>query len=282
MQIRPQETFPVLYQISDPSDSNTYYVRAVLRNSATGAILKVANLNYVNLTVDSGNSRRFSKNIQAPNDAAGTGFWMDVTISVYTDSGYTTKSTLYQENIDKYLVQERWNPFMASGGGGTTMGGMDKKFKEHAIDYAKIDEIVKGHVKGLDLPEGADLDTLSPHFEDIKAMVRALPKPQDIDLPSHTNMILDAIARHIASIDIPKVDLSPVLKRIDEIQIPEHPDYKPYFENLKSEIKDELKKVQDHLPDKRYTDVMDGLAAHMTGRTKEEDPNINRLKGLLS
>lgn len=288
MQIRPQESFPILYQISDPSDAATYYVRSVIRNSANGAIIQVNGLNFINLTRDPSNTRRFSKLIQAPNDASGLGLFIDIVTSVYTDSGYTVKSTIYEENIDKYLVQERWN---TSWGGGGGLADLPKRLKD-LVDYKRIEDTFKSH---LDLLPPAPIyndrwDEVLGHTGDIKEAISSIriPESQSIDLESHTQRILKGVSDHIRSIPKPEpIDFSPVINRLDSIHIPDFPiEVKKYLDDYKDHIKSELQKIAEAIPHNKCVDLMDKLSESIgdraTGRTKTEDPSTNRVKNLLS
>lgn len=175
IQIQPQEQFPIVRKLGIPNDSNTYYVRAVLRNSITGVIIQVNGLNYVNLT-DTG-SQRFAKTISAPTDPSGNGLYVDITTSVYTDSGYTTLAfDTYSDELSSYLIQQRWNMALGMGGGGG-----------EGISYKKIREIVKEEVSKI---EEVDLSGVKGAIVAVAEQITKLPKPE-------------------------KLDLSPVLKKID-------------------------------------------------------------------
>src|SRR5574337_612585 len=103
MQLEPREYFTIARGLEDYTDSTTYYVRAVIRNARTDALIDTVNL------TDNGN-RRFTKAWQVPADPSGLGFYIIVTTTVYTDSGYTTKAENYLERFEEHLVQNRPNP----------------------------------------------------------------------------------------------------------------------------------------------------------------------------
>lgn len=166
MQLNPRESFTIVRQIEDHTDTNTYYVRAVVRNAKTDVLLATVNL------TDRG-SQRFSKDYLVPADASGNGLWISITTSVYTDSGYTTKSANYGDRLDIYLVQERYqfNPNYPSG---------------PDIDYKRIkkivDETVSEKIKDIDFPE-----PLPPKEVNFSPVIKAIkdidiPKPQEVDL----------------------------------------------------------------------------------------------------
>lgn len=113
MQYRPNEIVGISHLITDPLDVGLYYVRAVLRDSRTNATIRS-----VDLTRDSSNTRRFYGEIQMPDVQQSQSRSVDITTTVYTDSGYTTQSEEHQEVSNMYIVAERWNEAMGFGGGG--------------------------------------------------------------------------------------------------------------------------------------------------------------------
>lgn len=125
MQLQPQEYFTIVRQLQDPADVNTYYVQAVIRNARTDAVIDTINL------TDRG-SRRFSLPWQVPADTSGLGFYISVLTSVYTDSGRTTKSDQYGEEMETYLVDNR---FRNLGGGG---GGSDVDYKKIRVVFQEV------------------------------------------------------------------------------------------------------------------------------------------------
>src|SRR5258707_3851150 len=101
MQLEPLEDFTIARGLEDHTDSTTYYVRAVVRDAKTDALLATVNL------TDQGDAHRFSKKWQIPADQTGQGYYLLITTSVYTDSGYTTKSSNYGDKDETYLVMRR-------------------------------------------------------------------------------------------------------------------------------------------------------------------------------
>lgn len=203
IQLQPSEYFTIVRQIPNHTDSSTYYVRAVIKNSLTDAIIATLNL------TDLG-SRRFKKAWQVPADVSGQGFYIDITTSVYTDSGYTTKSENYGDDNNSFLVQTRAK---AGLGGG---GGVD-------IDYKKIKKM---------------LDTLS------ESIVSAFPKVKEVEITPILNA-LKSLESGLATLndkeDKPD-DLSPVVAQIKDLgasvikevkaQKPTTPDLSPILKKL--------------------------------------------------
>lgn len=208
MQLHPQETFTIVRQIEDHTDTNTYYVRAVIRNAKTDAILSTVNL------TDRGD-RRFAYEYRVPADVSGQGFWIVILTTVYTDAAYTTKSENYGEKMDTYLVQDRYNSNLGGGGG----GGPD-------IDYKKIRKIVHEEVEKVEIPE-----VIIPPYPviDLRPLERKIDQlptsfPEFPSIPVSERVDLSPIMESIAKVkeqidalpkDIPETDLSSIEKSLD-------------------------------------------------------------------
>lgn len=213
MQLAPQEFFTIVRQLADHTDNTTYFVRAVVRNARTDALLDTIDL------VDAGsNSQRFLKEYQVPADTSGEGFYITITSSVYTDSGFTNKSANYGDEANIYLVQER----KQNQGGGHSVF-TDFKQMQEILDVTMADHMGK-------MPKAKDLD-MSPLFkaavDEIKREILSIrfPEQKGLDLSPVNKNITDLrneLLRAISGIDIPepeKVDLSPVLLGIKEIKV---------------------------------------------------------------
>jgi len=107
--IAPVKQFLVDYKINNPSDTNTYFVRSVIKNSISGEVLATLNL------TDNGN-QYFSYLWTTPNDASGNGLQISVFTTVYTDSGYTTESTIYGTTLDGYIIRQLAGQYLFGGG----------------------------------------------------------------------------------------------------------------------------------------------------------------------
>lgn len=250
-QLSPQETFPIVYVLGDPTDTGTYYVRSVVRNAVTGAIIRINNLNYVNLT--SLGSQRFAKTIQAPNDPGGQGTWIDITTTVYTDSAYTTVSGAYVTQLDKYLVQQRLSTSTGFGGGGFSKIGVDD-FSYEKLKKLLI-EIIKEYV------EPTQPTDLSPVMQGIKNLGLALenidiPETQKIDLAGHAQDIVTAVTEMIIKHKPKPFDPRQLLDAIGAVpgkfpEIPKHPDYSPDLTEISTALEyikryiDGQKKIED-------------------------------------
>lgn len=209
IQIRPSSTFPIVRQIADPTDSATYYVRAVVRDSISGVTLDTVNL------VDQG-GQRFTYNYPAPQDGSGFGRYIDVTTTVYSDSGYTTRTGVYADENQTYVVKEYTGNL-----GGAGSGGSDINYKKiRALLKEVIDEQEK--VEMPEMPEQKDLMPAIVALESrIVGAISALPKPEKpekIDLAPVLEKIDEAINTFLIAIDqkevTPETDLSPILNAL--------------------------------------------------------------------
>ncbi|HEC66112.1 MAG TPA: hypothetical protein ENI23_12535, partial [bacterium] len=124
LQISPSKAFPITYVISDPSDSSTYFVQAIVRNASTNTTLET-----VDLTDQGGGIH--SKDYTTPSDPSqtGTGLYIIITVTVFTDSAHTTKSGNYAIVTDQYLVKTIVDPHTI-GGGGADLVSMKRMLNE--------------------------------------------------------------------------------------------------------------------------------------------------------
>lgn len=157
--ISPSTVLPVVYLIQDHTDVNTYYVQAVVKNSRTGGILETLNL------TDNGD-RRFTASFTVPQIEET---YIDITTTVYSDAGYTTKAPDKYEVIDQYLIKTQWGLQFGGAGGG---GGA-------SIDYNKVRQIVKEVVSAIETPKEYDDSTVISKLNAIETCVNDI-KPQDL------------------------------------------------------------------------------------------------------
>ena len=201
--LQPQENYTIVRQLPDPSDSTTYYIQAVVRNSVTDAILKTVNLE------DKG-SCRFKANYQVPADVEGLGFYIDITTNVYTDSGYTTKSGSYADELEQYLVFDRIKPAMGGGGG----GGSD-------VDYKKIQKMIDKIVKEIPPSVPTNFGPVMEQLQELKTAVSSIeiPEMEEIEFKPLLDAVASAEDRIVKAIDekdvTPETDLTPVLDKIE-------------------------------------------------------------------
>lgn len=215
MQLNPRESFTIVRQIEDHTDSATYYVRAVIRNAKTDALIETINL------TDRG-SLRFSESWLVPADGSGQGFWVSILTSVYTDSGYTTKSENYGDKMETYLVQDRVNVNLGGIGG----GGSD-------IDYKRIQKMID--------------EALIAHKPDTVTITRV---PEIMKVP----------VEHKVIVEIPKIERVEIEKTIvvEKIDTNSLDSFKKKFDELATKIDDSmatLKKNSEDMKDGVKTTV---------------------------
>lgn len=182
MLIRPQRNFTVVRQLANHLDTATYYVRAVIRDAFTDDILAT-------LDLDDKGGQRFSAPWVVAQDPSGEGRDISIVTSVYTDSGYTTKSDNYGDEENTHIIEDR----RTSNGGGGAMGG-------GKLDSTRIRKIVAEEIAKIEFPK----------FEDSKDMfleplLEALSNVQEV----------------VSSIEIPtykEVDLKPVEQAIINVE----------------------------------------------------------------
>jgi hypothetical protein len=214
MQLQPREYYPIFRKLSDHTDTNTYYVQAVIYNARTNALIGTVNL------TDNG-SGDFSKDWQTPSDSSGLGLYIKIITSVYTDSGYTTKSPNYGDEGQILLIQDR---FANMGGGGGAY-----------VDYKKIEGFIKNEIANLPKPEPVketDLQPIISRLENIEESLNniEIPAQEKTDLSQVLQAISETL-REVKNIEIPEqkeTDLSPVMKKLDSL------DFDKTNENLDS------------------------------------------------
>lgn len=257
IQLQPKEFFTVVRQIADPTDETTYYVRAVIRKSSDDSILATLDL------TDNG-SQRFTGDWQVVEDSSNEGFLIDITTTVYTDSGYTTKSENYTIENNTYLVQQRWNSFLGGGGGG---GGLD-------ITKNQLKEIIKGEIEKIKMPEMKETD-LSNISKDLEFIVKSfkelkIPEPEKVDYTSifkTLNRVSEEIKTKIDNIPAPeKLDLNPIIEANREENNKLAKDLKVMADYLINMFKGNSKRVEDFIKEANNRfDISDKLRGVFNG-----------------
>ena len=215
IQIAPQEKFPIIYQLEDPSDSGTYYVQAIVRNSVNGQTIKTINLTQ-------GTGGRFAGVWEAlePEDT-----YVDITVKVYTDSAHTVLSTKYGVDQDLFVVRTpwaiKWLPAMSNAG----------------VDYEKVKEIITVALQGIavDYPD-IDFEPIHKKLDSLADSVQILP--QSIEIPKNE-----------------PVDFTPILSSLDRVhasvkKLPTAKDITPYDDSAVKDIltrhSEDLKQIRGH------------------------------------
>lgn len=211
MDLFTQHNFSIVRQLENPALTGPYYVQAVIRNAYSDALLATINL------TDKTN-QRFKGDWKIPADPSGEGFYVSIITSVYSDSGYTTKSTDYGDEENTYLVVD--NPrtnktgggFSPSGGSGLIARDVRDIFKE---ELAKIVKDLKPEKpKDIKFPDQKEYD---PRFDELLNAIKAIKMPEwkATDL-SPIIKAIEALKSNIDGIDIPKLDLSPIISALKD------------------------------------------------------------------
>ena len=233
LQLNPQSQFPVVRQLADSSDTGTYYVQAVCTNSLTGTVLQTINLT-------GGSGQRFTGTFNVPPDGSGNGLYIDITTTVYSDSGYTTKSEVYGSESNTYVVQQRYNHVFGGGGG--------------EISYDKIRAIIKDEIarrERTEIPESRDV---TPELLGVERRLKAsidevvgrIPAPERPDLEGAVmqlqNVLEQAANAILMSIETkpvtPQTDVQPIVDAIQSLPLAQMEQYMAQLKSYADTIRD--------------------------------------------
>lgn len=257
LQLSPAESFPIVHVIGNHTDSTTYYVRAVIRDATTDAVLDTVDL------TDRGD-RRFSKLWKVSYDnVMARGRFIVITTTVYTDSGYTTKSENYAEEANEYVIQERFDQSKYFGGGS---GG---KF-----DYEKLRELVQKEVKKIEIPKPQKI---------------TIPEPLEVDdiIVPIQNFVRRTVASEVKKIPKPlkqkETDLTPVLGSVDAVRryVQSQPNFeKTDLQPLLSQIQAGLKRIERIVTEEigKENNRSFTLTANAENQVSEKDTYMKRLR----
>ncbi len=254
MQLQPNESYPITHGIGNHLDTGTYYVQTKIYNSDNVLI------GTVNLTDQGGNN--FLKNWWVPYDNVyQRGKWIYMITSVYTDSGYTTKSNKYADEYSgAILVQERISfQNLASIGGGA------------GIDYKELRKVIKEEIKGnkdTKQKDNGDKELIKNITDSVVKRLPPYPKPEKVVIPPFP--------------EIPKpekVDLSKIEKSISEVK--KEIKSRPVFEKTKiTDIIDEVRSTDENIQnsikdileaiDKKMNLNIDVVGGELTSKRNED------------
>jgi hypothetical protein len=208
MQLIPSRNFTVVRQIGNHTDTATYYVRAVIRDAYSDVILDTLDL------TDKG-GQRFKKDWLVPQEPSGLGKFISIVTSVYTDSGYTTKSENYSDEENTYL----WAVLNMNTGGG--IGAMQSE----KFNYRRIEEIVGKAIEtipSVEIPEPKDIpepimrwDEVLSMLSDVKVAIASIPTETKDDAEVLSK--LEEISKLVNEKEVtPETDLKPILDKLNE------------------------------------------------------------------
>lgn len=200
-QISPGEPFDVFYFIRNHTDASTYYVRAKIYDVRTGELLST-----IALEQSATNLRLFIKTIQAPPDPVGYGRNIVAVAGVYTDSGFTTLSDIYEEQEQYYLIKA---VMPVLGGGGI----------DYRVLREMLEEVVDARLAKLPPPKDLPEMPFTSLFGSIGVLHRELGRvPKEVFDATELRAQLERVQESIRAIPEPeKVDLAPVLEAINEL-----------------------------------------------------------------
>lgn len=264
-QLSPNQQFAVSYSTTIPGDTTLYYVRAVLRDTQSSAILQTLNLANVSSVPN-----RYTGVFGGVSDPSGLGRPVDVTISVYTDPGYTTLSQNYQITQFNYVVLQPWIQNLGTGGGlnidydklqkmfdgGHVTNaeiGNEKAPKRERVNYRRLEEA------SLDSSEGARA-ALS---EELKGHVGNVMKAIT-DIKRYHNETSQA---HMARLDVLESRLNDFDGRTtkgQELSSRERLAMKTEFSSALKELREEAKNNGEELP-KRMEERLSKISAEFQG-----------------
>lgn len=201
--LQPQSSFPIVRQIANHLDGATYYVRAVVRD-ADGDIIDTVNL-------ASQGSQRYQSRYRVPVDSSGQGAYISIITSVYTDAGYTTKSSNYGDEENTYLVFDRVLSGRGSGGGSLDIGTIRRVIAEELAKVEKPEPVEMPEIPKYEMRWQEVLASV----DEVRQIVSGIPTNNTVDL----NPVLQAIEATYQAIEskevTPQADMSPVVEAID-------------------------------------------------------------------
>lgn len=211
--LRTAGNFTLVRQIANHLDSDTNYVRAVIRNAYTDTILATLDL------TDKG-GQRFKADWKVPPDPSGEGFYISIVTSVYSDSGYTTKNQNYGDEENTYLVADRERNF----GGGMAGGGVDSRTVRRIIqeEFAKIEE---SKVKAPEVEETPEQEEQEepPRWDEVLSAINELKtalkpeKPEKVDFQPLFNALQSILSAVNEKEVTEPTDISPILEKLQDM-----------------------------------------------------------------
>lgn len=225
-QLTPGEQYPLMKVLSDPSDSSTRYVQAVVRNALDNSLLAT-------LRLEDLGSRRFRYAYDVPNVK-----YIYITFKVYTESGYTTLDGNEPIESREYIVEERWSPGRSGGGGGglrlqdyrDMIREVIEKLPVWAALMSQFNQLARV-VSEIDIPEAVSLKGVEGSLVDIAKQLSSIPTEKGLskaDIADALKGVGKAVSdAHKAILEaIPDeqepaepVNLSPVFQAIEDLRI---------------------------------------------------------------
>jgi len=291
IQIEPGEDFPISRLLANHLITDTFFVRATIRDAKNNNTLET-----VDLTDQGG--RYFSKTWKVVHDnALSKGRYITIETSVFTDSGFTTKSEDYGDELETYLIHGRWD-LTKFGAVGASGDGINLDDIELAMKKMLDKEEKPKKQKDLDMKLLVKLVT-----DSVIASLPPFPKQEKVDfsgvegsiqklktvLDSHVDNISNNIKTLDSSVSTSVEDRAkPLLREFTKElnQFIKTAKSQADFSTEKSEktleqVVDLLKDFKEKLP-ALFEDVMDsktlGLSLNLTPNVEKKKSNVNKLK----
>jgi len=183
------------------------------------------------------------------------GRYITITTSVYTTNSYTTKSPNYGDELQIYVVQERWDAAkMQSMGGGQSYSG---------ITASDVRKVIKKELENIKFPKVKDIKF--PKQKEYEANFNDITKE------------LDKIRTLVGTLPAQNNDLRPVISRLDELV--DEVQMKPVTKE--TNLKPILKLLDKHHKDKSnskeikgVSNILDGIKSRLNKVEKELLKNV--------
>lgn len=232
--ISPSTILPLVYLIQDHTDSNTYYVRSVIKDTRSGTVLKTVDL------TDGGN-RRFTGTFSVPT-AEET--YIDITTTVYSDAGYTTKAQDKYEENSQYLVKTQWGLQFGGVGGGSS----------ERIDYKKIQKMIEDSLSKIEKVKEYDDSMIMKKMDEMHKCISMIETPDMTDMKPIPVNFAPMMSKFS---EISKV-LDTIIQKSDEIfnkevEKPEVFDYEKIISavsQVKDQVENSIKQIENNMDKK--------------------------------
>lgn len=301
--IQPRQNFPISRLLTDPTDNNTYYLSAIIRNAKTGATIDTKELSQIS-------GRLYGVTYQMPADPSGQGFYITITTEVYTDSGRTVKSDAYGEEHEVFFLYDRFNftQQMASQIAALISNdGLDidynkiKKACDKAISESgiKTEMLTEDKMKKMmeKKKEGKEKDEMAPMKATLKEIAAAtgrieekIKEPERLDyqiIKDHVDSAKTEIKEHVTSEKAEKFDDTPLREAIqaaNNIETKELlQDAKSLLDSLNSLINGDFSNITNaiaEIKEKMYPFMVEWAKGTRSNGT-EERREINRSGNLI-
>jgi hypothetical protein len=218
--LQPQSSFPIVRQIANHLETDTLYIKAVVRNADGDTIDTVL--------LDDKGGQRFQKKYRVPIDASGQGAYISIVTSVYTDPGYTTKNPNYGDEENTYLIFDRVTS--RGSGGGNVVNGSNLSLQDIrrvvAEEIKKSDDAEIAREAATDALEVPEPPEEPPRWDEVLIAINEVKQTILEQEPPTHDKEFETIQAGLAEIKTavtekevtPETDLTPVYEEIDMLK----------------------------------------------------------------